>query len=86
MMVFSESSYPMNTNMIGFNWFSKNLCVFVFWTKVHLASALDGLKQPGDIQLSWCTTALCPFYDHTGPNQELQRPTYDLFKTNIKLT
>ena len=36
--VLSES-YPMNTNMIGFRWFSKN---FVLWTKV--ASALDGLN------------------------------------------
>ena len=31
-------SYPMNTNMIGFRWFYKYLCVLVLWTKV--ASAL----------------------------------------------
>ena len=34
-------SYPMNTNMIGFRWFSKNLCILVLWMKV--ASALEGL-------------------------------------------
>ena len=32
----------MNTNMIGFRWFSKNICVLVLWTKV--ASALEGLR------------------------------------------
>ena len=30
--------YPMNTNMVGFKWFSK---IFLIWTKV--ASALGGL-------------------------------------------
>ena len=35
-------SYPMNTNMTGFRWFSKNICILVLWTKV--ASALEGLK------------------------------------------
>ena len=39
--VLSES-YPMNTNMIGFRWFSKNTCIFVLWMTV--ASALEGLK------------------------------------------
>ena len=38
--VLSES-YPMNTNMIGFRWFSKKLRTLVLWTKV--ASALEGL-------------------------------------------
>ena len=38
--VLSES-YPMNTNMTGFRWFSENLCILVLWTKV--ASALEGL-------------------------------------------
>ena len=32
----------MNTNMTGFRWFSKNLCIFVLRTKVALA--LEGLK------------------------------------------
>ena len=35
-----NKSYPMNTNMIGFRWFSKNLCVLVLWMKV--ASAFEG--------------------------------------------
>ena len=35
-------SYPMNTNMTGLKWFTKNLCVIVLWTKV--ASALEGLR------------------------------------------
>ena len=39
--VLSES-YPMNTNMSGFRWFFKNLCILVLWTKV--ASALEGLN------------------------------------------
>ena len=34
-----SKSFPMNTNMIGFGWFSK---MFVLWTKV--ASALEGLS------------------------------------------
>ena len=33
----------MNSNMTGFRWFSKNLCILVFWAKV--ASALEGLRQ-----------------------------------------
>ena len=32
----------MNTNMTGFRWFSKNLCVLVLWAKV--ISALEGLS------------------------------------------
>ena len=39
--VLSEN-FPMNTNMTGFRWFPKNLCVLVLWTKV--ASALEGLS------------------------------------------
>ena len=39
--VLSES-FPMNTNMTGFRWFSKNLCILVLWAKV--ASALEGLS------------------------------------------
>ena len=35
-----SKSFPVNTNMAGFKWFSKKLCVFVLWTKV--ASALEG--------------------------------------------
>ena len=30
----------MSTNMTGFRWFSKKLCILVLWTKV--ASALEG--------------------------------------------
>ena len=37
----THESYPMNTNMRGFRWFSKINCVFNLWTKV--ASALEGL-------------------------------------------
>ena len=40
--VLSES-YPMNSNMTGFRWFSKDLCILVFWAKV--ASALERLRQ-----------------------------------------
>ena len=33
----------MNTNMTGFRWFSKNLCIlYMLWMKV--ASALEGLS------------------------------------------
>ena len=35
-------SFPMNTNMTVFRWFSKNLNVLVLWTKV--ASAMEGLR------------------------------------------
>ena len=38
-----NESFPMNTNMTGFRWFSKNLCIFVLWTKV--AIALEGLNN-----------------------------------------
>ena len=38
-----DKSYPMNTNMIGIEWYSKNLCILLLWTKV--ASALGGLNQ-----------------------------------------
>ena len=38
--VLSES-FPMNTNMTGFRWFSKNLCTCVLWTKE--ASTWEGL-------------------------------------------
>ena len=38
-----SKSFPMNTNMTGFRWFSKNLCILVLWMKV--ASALESLKQ-----------------------------------------
>ena len=40
--VLSES-YPMNTNMIRFRWFSNNLCILVLWTKV--APALEMLTK-----------------------------------------
>ena len=39
--VLSES-YQMNTNMTGFRWVSKILCVLVLWSEV--ASALGGLS------------------------------------------
>ena len=39
--VLSES-YPMNTNMAGFRYVFRNLCVLVLWTKV--ASALEGIN------------------------------------------
>ena len=35
-------SYPMNTNMTGFRWFSKLFTFFLQWTKV--ASAGKGLR------------------------------------------
>ena len=38
-----RESYPMNTNMIGFRWFSKIFCVHVLWTKV--ASAFYLIKS-----------------------------------------
>ena len=50
--VLSES-YLMNTNMAGFRWFLKNLCILVLWMKVALA--LEGLKLPviwGDSEVS----------------------------------
>ena len=36
-----SKSFQMNTNMTGFKWFFKKLCVLVLWMKV--ASALEGL-------------------------------------------
>ena len=38
-----SKSYPMNTNMAGFRWFSKLKCILVLWKKV--AAALEGLNQ-----------------------------------------
>ena len=38
-----SKSYPINTNMTVFKWFSKNLCILVFWMKVALP--LDGLTS-----------------------------------------
>ena len=38
-----KESFPMNTNMTGFRWFSKKLNVLVLWMKV--ASALEGLTK-----------------------------------------
>ena len=38
--VLSES-FLMNTDMTGFRWFSKNLCILVLW--MNVASALEGL-------------------------------------------
>ena len=38
-----SKSYPMNTNMTGFRWISRNLCIFVLWKKVALA--LEGLRH-----------------------------------------
>ena len=32
-----REGYSMSTNMTGFRWFLKNLCVLVHWTKVALA-------------------------------------------------
>ena len=40
--VLSES-YPMNTNMTGFRWILRILCIFVLWKKVALA--LEGLRH-----------------------------------------
>ena len=37
-----RESYPMNTNMTGFRWFSKTLR---FLLLAKIASALEGLKQ-----------------------------------------
>ena len=34
-------SYLMNTNMVGFRWLSKIVCICVLWIKVALA--LEGL-------------------------------------------
>ena len=34
--------YPIYTNMTGFRWYSKNLCVLIYWVKVALA--LEGLR------------------------------------------
>ena len=36
-------NYPMNANMTGFRWFSKNPRVLVLWMRV--ASALEGLTE-----------------------------------------
>ena len=59
MRVINES-YPMNTNMTGFRWFSKTIWVLALWTKV--ASELKGLSvnrlrglsgQTGHRQCQW---------------------------------
>ena len=44
-----RESYPMNTNMTGSRWFSKNLYVLVLWMKV--ASALERLNSFQEIVL-----------------------------------
>ena len=55
-----NKSYPMNTNMAGFRWFSKLKCVILLWKKV--ATVLEGLtriaaeKDKGKITVSYCTT------------------------------
>ena len=61
MRVLSES-YPMNTNMTGFRWFKKNLCIVVLRTEV--ASTLEGLKiisenvhNPGDLDIALLSPA-----------------------------
>ena len=41
--------FPMNTNMAGFTWFSKDLCILVLWTEV--ASALEGLREINHLHL-----------------------------------
>ena len=47
-----RDSYPMNTNMTGFGWFSKVfLCVLVLFAKV--ASALKGLDLGSGTQNSF---------------------------------
>ena len=51
-------SFPMNTNMTGFRWFSKNLGVFVLWMKD--ASALEGLiGEDSSILSSRCWPMNC---------------------------
>ena len=37
-----NEGFPMNTNMTGFRFFFKNLCILVLWMKV--TSALEGLN------------------------------------------
>ena len=36
-------SFPMNTNMTGFGWLTKDLCILVLWMKKVLA--LEGLMS-----------------------------------------
>ena len=38
-----SKSYPMNTTMAGFRWFSKNICALLLWMKAALV--LEGLRQ-----------------------------------------
>ena len=46
-----DKSYPMNTNMTGFWWFSQNICVLVLWTIA--VSALKGIPFKLRIHGSW---------------------------------
>ena len=48
MKVLGES-FPMNTNVTGFQWFFENICVLVIWMKE--ASALEGLTSPLNFQM-----------------------------------
>ena len=49
--VLSES-FPMNTNLTGFRWFSNTFCIFLPWAKV--ASALQGLMlNPFDAEVTF---------------------------------
>ena len=56
--VLSES-YPMNTNLTGFRWFSKTLCIHVLGTKV--TSTYEGLTlKHGTKTLDLQTSARFP--------------------------
>ena len=39
-----NKSYPMNTNMTGFRWFSKRFCILVLWTKVAFRALFNPSK------------------------------------------
>ena len=47
----TSESYPMSTNMTGFRWFFKNICVIVLRTIV--ASALEWVKRTAFILKIW---------------------------------
>ena len=69
-----SKSHPLDTNMTGFKWFSKDFCIFVLWAKV--ASALEGLRLLLDVVV-WISNT---FDDNFGTKNDCTK----YFKENCR--